>query len=233
MGFVICLVGVGVAIWAACTYFDQQRSRFLREVADVLNVKYERNLDARIRLRLSDFSLLRNKGALYRSWEHALVQSVDGDTVVVFDHLVVDNQCSYALRSVAYLKLSVRRLPSFLLRPKGSMDRFTALFGTKDICNDVDCRQQDSEFCRRYFLAGNDPAAICDVFDSPLRTILVQTKECSVEANGDELIVVHNSLLAPDELPIFRETVIALAQLLRNPPAATDARTALHIPIGA
>lgn len=230
MGFAIFLIAVVAAICVGFTLYERQRSNAVGTLAKELNIDFSRQLGVLVRARLPEFSILRCKGCAYHYCTNALTQSIEGGTVVVFDQMVVESQWQILSRTVAYIRLPRRRLPSFLLRPKGSLDKFTAIFGTKDICTDEDCRTQDPEFCNRYFLSGPEPTAICDVFSGSLRSFLNQMNDCSIEAKGDELVVVHKTLLPAEELVTFREIVLALLQILRDPPVDSDQRTALHIP---
>lgn len=230
MGFAIFLIAVVAAICGAVKLYERLRGNSIGTLAKELNIEFSRQLSMIIRSRLPEFSILRCKGGAYHSCTNALTQSSDGGTVVVFDQMVVESQYQVLSRSVAYIRLPRRRLPSFLLRPKGSLDKLTAIFGSKDICTDADCREQDPEFCNRYFLTGPEPTEICDVFSGSLRSFLNQMNDCSIEAKGDELVVVHKSLLPPEELVLFREITFALLQILREPPADADQRTALHLP---
>jgi len=139
-----------------------------------------------------------------------LRRTQDGETLALFDFAYRHHKRRHA-QTVAALASPRLDLPAFAVRPERILDRLIPLIGHRDI--DF---EGSPVFSRRYFLRGEDEAAVRALFTPERRTAFENVEPCGVAASGRRLVYFEpDRLVWPGALDAFLERATRIVGMFR------------------
>lgn len=157
---------------------ESRRSNALRNVAAKLQLRFETGGEAALVDELASFPVI--SGWYVKRVRNVMMGSMQGAELTLFEFSGRRSRQSERYSAVARFRLPQLQLPAFTLQHEQLHQKF---FNFPDI--DF---PEFPEFSERFLLAGTDEAAIRQLFDHELITMLQSKDGITVEADGDQLI---------------------------------------------
>jgi carbonic anhydrase len=198
-GISFIIIGV-IVIVAVASYFisnvrRKRRTEAFQRVAEDLGLTFspQGNEDLATQLGWCElFSRGRDKKIL-----NLMRGSNEGREIAVFDYQYVTGHgksrrtvCS----TVACLRSDGPPIPGFTLRPEGTWDKISNLFGGNDIDFDT-----HAKFSRSFVLRGENEAAVRKLFAAPVLDYYEQHPGISAEGSNDTLLFYRHRKSVPPE----------------------------------
>jgi len=141
--------------------------------------------------------------------------SNEGREISVFDYQYVTGHGKSrrtVSSTVACLRSEGTALPGFTLRPEGTWDKLSSVFGRADIDFDT-----HPKFSRSFVLDGEDEAAIRKLFAPPVLDYYEQHAGISAEGSNDTLVYYrHGKTVRPDGVTQFLADAFESLSLFRG-----------------
>jgi hypothetical protein len=211
------IIGVIVAV-AAISYFvsnirRKQRTEALQRIAGDLGLNFSPQANEFLIGELTWcelFSRGRDKKII-----NLMRGSNEGREISLFDYQYVTGHGKSrrtVSSTVACLRSEGTALPGFTLRPEGTWDKLSSVFGSADIDFDT-----HPKFSRSFVLNGEDEAAIRKLFTPPVLEHYEQHAGISAEGSNDTLLYYrHGKSVRPEDVSQFLADAFESLSLFRG-----------------
>ena len=193
-------VAVVIGIYIGMLYTNRKRTQALKSLAASLSFTFSEKDDGSLMARMSVFHLFSQ--GYGRRITNIFTGKFNLVPVVVMDYKYTtgSGKSSHTwVQTVLVMDCEKLQLPRFILHPESIFDKIGSIFGRKDINFDT-----APVFSKRYFLRGDDEAAVRGLFNARILGYFEQHQGLSIECDGARLIYYRTSkMVPPDKLQAF------------------------------
>jgi hypothetical protein len=194
-------------------YYLRKRSEALGQLAQTMNFVFSPKGDGKLLESFNGFNVF-SRGRV-RKISNILSGKVNDISVRVFDYQYTTGggDSSHTWRqTVLVLESEKLRLPDFVLRPEGLLDKIGVVLGYQDIDFDL-----YPKFSRQYFLRGKDQESVKAFFTDSLIQYYEQHAGLSTEGRGSRFICYYGGkVIQSDRIQEFMQQGYELFNMLKH-----------------
>ncbi|HLN99039.1 MAG TPA: hypothetical protein VK208_11310 [Pyrinomonadaceae bacterium] len=192
-GFIVLIFGVLIAAVIIGKRREQERTRLLINVAQLLGWQFSEVAAMNWIPNLESVPLFSQGHS--KTINNVMYGEIDGVKAALFDYQYVvghgKNRSTHN-QSVAYFEPRNLNLPSFSLRPENTFHKLMSAFGYQDI--DFENRPT---FSSKYLLRGPDEQAVRNLFSDALLRFYETNQGVSTDGGGNQLFVFRQNYRTP------------------------------------
>ena len=181
-------------------YYNKQRTKALKLMAESLNFTFAEKCDKSLMNALGTFHLFSQ--GYSRRISNVLTGKFNLIPVTVMDYKYTTGggKSSHTwFQTVLVIESDKLQLPRFVLRPENLFDKIGSVFGNKDINFET-----APVFSKRYLLRGDNEESIRNLFNTRVLEYYEQRLGMSTEGDGVKLIYYRSSKrVPPDKIQDF------------------------------
>jgi hypothetical protein len=202
--FVLIIIGGSVAVfigvYIGMRYLNRQRTQALNALAASLSFTFSEKGDGSLTAQLSVFHLFSQGYARRIANVFTGKFNLVPVTVMDYKYTTGGGKDSHTWQqTVLVMDCEKLQLPRFILHPENIFDKIGSVFGRKDINFDT-----APVFSKRYFLRGDNEAAVRALFNTAVLGYFEQHPGLSMECDGVRLIFYRTSKrVPPDKFQTF------------------------------
>lgn len=214
--YVLILLGGTVAVFGGVyigvLYANRKRTQALKSLAASLSFTFSEKDDGSLMAQMSIFHLFS------RGYGRRIMNVFTGKfnlvpvRVMDYKYTTGGGKDSHTWnQTVMVMDCEKLQLPRFILHPENIFDKIGSIFGRKDINFDA-----APMFSKRYFLRGDDEAAVRGLFNARVLGYFEQHPGLSIECDGSRLIYYRTSKrVPPDKFQAFLQEGYELYDFFR------------------
>jgi hypothetical protein len=209
LGGIVVMIIIICLIW----YFNKQRVKALKQLAESLNFTFSEKGDKSVIDTLGKYHLFS------QGYSRRISNVLTGKfntipvTVMEYQYTTGSGKSAHTWRqTVLVVESDKLRLPRFVLRPENLFDKIGSMFGTKDINFET-----APAFSKRYLLRGDDEESVRQLFNERVTDHYEQHPGLSTEGDGRKLIYYRISKkVSPDQIQTFLQEGYDIFDLFKN-----------------
>lgn len=218
MTWIVGLIGIVVVIFIILIcmvvwYYNKQRQKALKQLAETLNFTFSAKGDKSLQDALAGFHLFSQGHS--RQISNVLIGKFNDIPVTVMDYRYTTGggKSSHTWQqTVIAIESSKLALPVFILRPENIFDKIGSAFGKKDINFET-----APQFSKRYMLRGDDEPSIRMIFNQWIIEYYERHPGLSTEGDGQKLIYYRVSKsVTPDKIESFLQEAYEIYGLFKS-----------------
>jgi hypothetical protein len=197
---VVATIAVFAGVYVGMLYLNRKRTQALKSMAASLSFTFSEKDDGSLMAQMSVFHLFS------QGYGRRITNVFTGKfnlvpvTVMDYKYTTGSGKSSHTWeQTILVMDCEKLQLPRFILHPENIFDKIGSIFGRKDINFDT-----APLFSKRYFLRGDDEAAVRNLFNARVLGYFEQHQGLSIECDGARLIYYRTSKrVPPDKLQAF------------------------------
>jgi hypothetical protein len=196
----VASIAVFAGVYIGVQYLNRKRTQALKALAATLSFTFSEKDDGSLMAQMSVFHLFSQGYARRITNVFTGKFNLVPITVMDYKYTTGSGKNSHTWeQTVLVMDCEKLQLPRFILHPESIFDKIGSIFGRKDINFDT-----APVFSKRYFLRGDDEAAVRNLFNARVLGYFEQNQGLSIECDGARLIYYRTSRrILPDKFQAF------------------------------